>query len=212
MSPYFFHYHLSICPVYPILLSSSPILGNYTERLDSIEVLDTQTNTWKELPSMQSKKSGLGVAISPNGNRLYCVGGFDGQQLSKVEELDLTNKASWKKATASGCIPCSSGHRERILWRPIPSMTHSRRYLGVTISPNGRKLFAIGGDHESNTAEYYDFPSRTWVQLPTMRSKRKGLGVALSPDGKRLYAVGGEAIACMIFLLQGVLRRTILTM
>mmetsp|Transcript_15969 Transcript_15969/g.25560 ORF Transcript_15969/g.25560 Transcript_15969/m.25560 type:complete len:726 (+) Transcript_15969:169-2346(+) len=186
--------------------------GNYTERLDSIEVLDTQTNTWKELPSMQSKKSGLGVAISPNGNRLYCVGGFDGQQLSKVEELDLTNKASWKKATASGCIPCSSGHRERILWRPIPSMTHSRRYLGVTISPNGRKLFAIGGDHESNTAEYYDFPSRTWVQLPTMRSKRKGLGVALSPDGKILYAVGGEAIACMIFLLQGVLRRTILTM
>jgi len=164
--------------------------GRNKKRLDSAEVFDIARNTWSDLPPMISGRSGLGAAISPDGKKLYIVGGYDGSQLNTVEELDLS-KRKWGRqrrfSLKKFMAPCSS---DRIEWKQHPTMHEHRRYLGVTISPDGSRLYAVGGDEENNTAEYFDFDMEQWVVLPSMASKRRGLGVAISPDGKRLFAVG----------------------
>eukprot|EP00954_Amorphochlora_amoebiformis_P030024 1394007-Amorphochlora_amoeboformis.AAC.1 len=136
-----------------------------------------ESTQWSSLPPMRVNRRYLGVAISPDGSKLYAVGGYSSSEyLNSVEYYDFKMRS----------------------WGLLPSMISRRCGLGVAISPDGRFLYAVGGydgPHYSNylnTVERFDFEKKEWGMMPSMRNRRAHMGVVLSSDGKKLYAAGGN--------------------
>uniref|UniRef100_A0A7S3Z9F3 SAM domain-containing protein n=1 Tax=Lotharella globosa TaxID=91324 RepID=A0A7S3Z9F3_9EUKA len=140
--------------------------------------LKIRKRAWKLFPGRtKSKRHYLGLARSPDGKYLFAVGGRDdnGKSLGTAETFCFAT-GEWT------CFPAK--------------MLTKRHGLGVAVSSDGKKLYAVGGYDGSqylNSVEFYDFDDKTWTRLPqNMKVRRCGLGVALSPDGTKLYAIGGH--------------------
>mmetsp|Transcript_36148 Transcript_36148/g.58003 ORF Transcript_36148/g.58003 Transcript_36148/m.58003 type:complete len:631 (-) Transcript_36148:145-2037(-) len=147
--------------------------------LNSCEYYDFYTKNWNLLPeAMKLKRSGLGAAISPDGKRLYAVGGIaNGSPSNTIEYFDFSVQ----------------------MWKMLSTPMKLARYgHGVAMGKDGRRLFAVGGFVEgrpANSAEYYDFKTSQWYDLPPMKRCRTGFGIAVSPDGSKIYAVGGCGVS-----------------
>eukprot|EP00471_Norrisiella_sphaerica_P002480 CAMPEP_0184483092 /NCGR_PEP_ID=MMETSP0113_2-20130426/4714_1 /TAXON_ID=91329 /ORGANISM="Norrisiella sphaerica, Strain BC52" /LENGTH=564 /DNA_ID=CAMNT_0026863265 /DNA_START=465 /DNA_END=2159 /DNA_ORIENTATION=- len=147
--------------------------------LCTAEFFDFYTQKWNRLSDhMRMKRSALGAAMSPDGKKLYAVGGVaNGTPSSSVEYFDFSTQ----------------------MWKMLPAQMKSARHgLGVTISADGRRLFAVGGYVKGkpvNSAEFYDFKTKQWYDLPPMKHCRAGLGLTVSPNGRHVYAIGGSSEA-----------------
>mmetsp|Transcript_12182 Transcript_12182/g.24602 ORF Transcript_12182/g.24602 Transcript_12182/m.24602 type:complete len:663 (+) Transcript_12182:93-2081(+) len=162
--------------------------GFYTTRLKTVEVYNMKTRKWTMLPDLSVERSGLGVALSPDGNTLYAMGGYNGTLLNSCECLDVTIDRKQNKQRR--WLACVSRDEP---WTRMPPMNSARRYLAAVMSPDGKRIYVMGGDDtDAASAEYFDVKLKQWHQLPNMRLKRKGLGAAISPDGRTIYAVGGH--------------------
>ncbi|MBB3699448.1 carboxypeptidase-like regulatory domain-containing protein [Flammeovirga yaeyamensis] len=56
---------------------------------DQGHVLDTKTGYWYELPKMRQPKETTGILI---GNKIYVVGGFNGQPLKEIESYNIATE------------------------------------------------------------------------------------------------------------------------
>ena len=138
------------------------------DAMPNVERLDTQSGEWKEVKPMQKSRCGVGVGVL--GNKLFAVGGHDGQKYLKCVEkydpiLDL-----WTSEVAS--------------------TSRCRTSVGVAVLDNF--IYAVGGqDGVSclNIVEKYDPTNNEWMEVTPMSSRR--LGVSVSVLNNCLYAIGG---------------------
>lgn len=132
---------------------------------------DTETMTWRSLPSMMYARYYPGVAVVKG--KIYAVGGLDHlwAPLNTAERYDP--------------------HANQ--WEAISSMSTARWSLGVAVLND--QLYAIGGSDNrescSNSVEMYDPDMDRWDQaVAPMNAGRRCLGVAVVND--TIYVVGGR--------------------
>lgn len=151
------------------------LIGGYTAESQDValvEVLDTESWTWRKGPKLQQKRSYIQAAVV--NNAIYAVGGAAGsKRLASVEKLEL------------GC------RGEQSSWSFVASLRVARSRPGVA-ALNG-KLFAVGGydgkDHLSSV-ECYDPQIDQWQLIEAMSSPRNSPAVTVLGD--KLYAAGGH--------------------
>uniref|UniRef100_UPI003467EED4 SAKe6DEtal n=1 Tax=synthetic construct TaxID=32630 RepID=UPI003467EED4 len=144
--------------------------------LNSVEAYDPETDTWSPVAPMNTRRSGVGVAVLDG--HIYAVGGSHG--------------------SPDGSIHHNSVERyepERDEWHLVAPMLTRRIGVGVAVL-NGR-IYAVGGYDGSpdghthlNSVEAYDPETDTWSPVAPMNTRRSGVGVAVL-DG-HIYAVGGS--------------------
>jgi len=61
--------------------------------LSTVEVHDTETNTWTKLSPMPTARSGMAVAVI--GHQIWCFGGWDGRRELDVMEVFDVDKNEW---------------------------------------------------------------------------------------------------------------------
>ncbi|XP_020217412.1 F-box/kelch-repeat protein At1g26930 [Cajanus cajan] len=150
--------------------------------LDSVELYNSETQTWETLPSMKKpRKMCSGVFMD---GKFYVIGGIGGSGCSKLltcgEEYDLQTRT----------------------WREIPNMSPERSNRGqemhATVEPP--LLLTVLND-ELYVADYtdmevkkYDKSKKLWFsigRLPERAVSMNGWGLAFRACGNRLIVIGG---------------------
>ena len=144
------------------------LCGGYNEiqELNTFEVFETKTQTFRTLKPMKYARSGCGVAAL-NGY-IYVAGGWDGANPS-----DLVEKYSI----------------ETNEWKEVSSMQTKRS--GLNLVELDGKLYALGGfdgNDASNTIECYDPEQDRWEYKTSMKNKASFFG-AVNFENK-IYVVG----------------------
>jgi N-acetylneuraminic acid mutarotase len=130
------------------------------------------TEEWRELAPMPTARGALGVAVYQN--RLYAIGGYDGERNSGAVEIFDPETNTWSSAT------------------PMPT---PRDHLAV--ASVGSRIYAIGGrpelDYHQNmgTVEEYDPETNKWQPRASMPTARSGITAGVI-DGQ-IYVIGGES-------------------
>ncbi len=155
------------------------VIGGFTKSLLSVwKAVPTvyqyspDTATWRELPQMPTARGALGVTVYQD--RLYAIGGYDGERNTAVVEVFNPQSNNWSSAA---------------------SMPTPRDHLAVTTV--GSRIYAIGGRPNLNyrqnmgIVEEYDPGTDQWqsrAKLPTARS-----GIAVGVIDGRIFVLGGES-------------------
>ncbi|GAB5361792.1 hypothetical protein AAMO2058_000742900 [Amorphochlora amoebiformis] len=161
------------------------LLGGHSNVVphSTVEVYDFKTCTWSSAGRMTEARWAAGSAISPDGSRLFILGGgYKGRgdpnpiwdrPMNSAEFLDLKSRK----------------------FKRLPRMHRGRVGAAAIVSPDGHHLYVVGGDRASgrSTGEVLDLKTMVWTQLPPSASRpRVCLGLSISPDGSRLYVFGGS--------------------
>ncbi|KAE9553143.1 hypothetical protein FO519_003660 [Halicephalobus sp. NKZ332] len=138
------------------------------DAMSNVEKMDVKTGEWTAVRGMEKSRCGVGVGVLKN--KLFAVGGHDGQKYLKcVEKYD----------------PIFD------LWSSeVAPMSTCRTSVGVAVLDDN--LYAVGGqDGVSclNIVERYDPVRNEWIKVTPMNSRR--LGVSVSVLDGCLYAIGG---------------------
>ncbi|GJL70847.1 MAG: hypothetical protein NMNS01_00460 [Nitrosomonas sp.] len=133
---------------------------------------DPVTAVWRELAQMPTARGALGVTVYRD--RLYAIGGYDGERNTAAVEVFDPQSDTWSSAAS------------------IPS---PRDHLAIVTA--GSRIYAIGGrsdlDYHQNTGivEEYNPKTDQWqsrAKLPTARS-----GMAAGVIDGRIFVLGGES-------------------
>jgi len=182
--------------------------------LSTVEVYDPILGRWRDAEAMSMLRSRVGVAVMQN--RLYAIGGYNGQErLNTVEVFDAKTKR-WSKVAAMNCKRSAVGavalgdhlyvcggfdgissldtverfEPDENRWTMMSSMTKHRSAAGV-VQLFG-KIYALGGHNGLSifdSVEVYDTQTESWTETVPMLSKRCRLGVATLAG--KIYACGG---------------------
>ncbi|ODN04215.1 Kelch-like protein 18 [Orchesella cincta] len=195
--------------------SQNPNLLNYSgDSISTVEVYDPLTDRWKVAEAMKMLRSRVGVAVMKN--RLYAIGGFNGQErLATVEVYDPNTKA-WSKVAPMNFRRSAVGaaalndrlyvcggydgtsslntvecyYPEKNDWMMTTSMTKHRSAAGVVAFQG--YIYALGG-HDGlsifDSVEKYDPQTGQWTPVAPMLTKRCRLGAASLNN--KLYVCGG---------------------
>ena len=159
-----------------------PTGENETQRLETAEVYDPQSNEWRMLPPMKRIRSDA-CAISYDG-KVYIMGGFDGTEILNSIEIYDPNTNEWTYG---------------------PSMLSRRSGLKAVV--NGRKIYAMGGYDGHNTlssVEQLD-PQRLlpgWQSVADMLNQRSNFAIASVEDKIQVmggYRPGGVFGECEVY-------------
>ncbi len=132
---------------------------------DKVEEYDPATNTWQARAEMPTPRSALGVVAL--NDKIYAVGGGDGNAMHVVEEYDPMTDT----------------------WRARADVPTARSNFGIAAS-NG-KVYAIGGEGNSGAiVEEYDPLTDSWTRRADIPTPRYVFGAATAGNGK-IYAIGG---------------------
>lgn len=135
------------------------------------ESYDVLRGTWEKLaPLMIPRRNCAGIAA---GDRLFCVGGFDGTSiLSHVEAYDARMKN----------------------WMPLAHLTTPRSSAAISVySTEGTdQIYVMGGTSGTrlNTVEVYDERANKWSTLSYNMLKARSAATAVGVLGK-VFCVGG---------------------
>lgn len=102
--------------------------------LNSLHFFDFTKKEWIEKPSMKNKREDFGFVLGVD-NKIYSIGGFNGQKCLKECERYYPSKEAWED---------------------IASLNYPRRSLGCVALADG--IYAIGGilnDKNCNYVEKY---------------------------------------------------------
>ena len=148
--------------------------------LSTVEVYDTQTNTWQRGADMPTPRTNAKAAVV-NGT-IYVFGGYN----SKDKFLQ-----NWKMADhVEAYDPLTD------TWIQKKEMPVSRFYFGLGVVAG--KVYLIGGttglgegqEQRMDRVDIYDPATDTWVKGPKMPTRRNPGGVAVVST--RIYVIGGE--------------------
>lgn len=89
------------CPMLKGLIYAVGGLTKNGESLSTVEVFNSEKNIWYKAEAMTMMRSRVGVAVM--NNKLYAIGGYDGQErLNTVEVFDPMTKL-WTKVISMNC-------------------------------------------------------------------------------------------------------------
>nr|CAD7196547.1 unnamed protein product [Timema douglasi] len=148
------------------------------DSVSTVEVFDPAAGRWQLAEAMSMMRSRVGVAVMRN--KLYALGGYNGQErLSAVEVFDPLKRV-WNRITSMRC------RRSQIV---------KGRYLNSAVGAAAfnDQLFACGGyDGVSslNTVECYTPDNDNWTPVASMLKHRSAGGVAAFQGF--IYALGGH--------------------
>ncbi|MFA5039827.1 MAG: kelch repeat-containing protein [Candidatus Omnitrophota bacterium] len=120
--------------------------------LSTVEVHDTETNTWTKLSPMPTARSGMAVAVI--GHQIWCFGGFDGRYLDVMEVFDV-DKNEWTTSKFK--------------------MTSPRNEAKAVVIDG--MIWIIGGDSHGepiDLVEIFDPETGMWTIAPCMHTPRFG--------------------------------------
>ncbi|WKX94092.1 hypothetical protein Q1695_011389 [Nippostrongylus brasiliensis] len=135
--------------------------------LRSVEIYDSQRNSWRVGPEMQRRRCALGVAAL-NGT-IFAVGGLDISYVCRDAEMLDPRLGEWIS---------------------LPSIKNSREDFALTAA-NGL-LYAVAGKSGNqflNSVEVYDPRACQWTTAPPMLKKRCHAGATVLRD--QVVVVGG---------------------
>jgi kelch-like protein 10 len=140
--------------------------GEEYNTMNCIQLYDTRANRWVKVeeiePAFQREYHGTAVI----GFNIYVIGGYDGQdRLSSCYCFNAVEKT----------------------WREVSPMHERRCLLSVAVLEG--LVYAVGGNHDSNTAERYDYRTNRWSMIAPTNEKRVNAS-ATTLNGK-IYVVGG---------------------
>jgi WD40 repeat protein/serine/threonine protein kinase len=151
----------------------------------------------------------LSVTFSPDGQRLASAGGREAQEKGEVKVWDLSTGQESLRLTFTWAVRCvqfspdgrrlATASAELVkLWdvqtgrEQLTCRDPQGNLQGVTFSPDGRGLAAVGGFlgvHPDREVKVWD--AQTGREILSLRGHVAGLrGVAFSPDGRRLASTG----------------------
>ncbi len=148
--------------------------------LSTVDVYDTQTNTWQRGADMPTPRTSAKAAVV-NGT-IYVFGGYN----SKDNFLE-----NWKMADhVEAYDPLTD------TWTQRKEMPISRIYFGLGVVAG--KVYLIGGtaglgagqEQRMDRVDIYDPATDTWEKGPKMPTRRNPGGVAVVSN--RIYVIGGE--------------------
>ncbi|XP_067950824.1 influenza virus NS1A-binding protein-like [Watersipora subatra] len=180
--------------------------------LNSIECFDG--NDWKQRSNMLSFKSSCGIGALDD--KLYMLGGYNGQRAEKSCEVYNPVNDSWSRIASlqegrSQCAVCSYKGMLYVFggtdswncsstvevydpvkdqWSFTKSMPQARR--GATATVFKGKIYILGGSDGSrslNSVDMYDCETKTWCSGPSLQSPRSNAGATVISG--RLYVTGG---------------------
>lgn len=148
--------------------------------LSTVEVYDTQTNTWQRGADMPTPRTNAKAAVV-NGT-IYVFGGYN----SKDKFLQ-----TWKMADHVEVYDPRTD-----TWTQKKEMPISRFYFGLGVVAG--KIYLIGGttglgegqEQRMDRVDIYDPATDTWAKGPKMPTRRNPGGVAVVST--RIYVIGGE--------------------
>lgn len=147
--------------------------------LSTVEVYDTQKNTWRQRADMLTPRESAQAAVVDG--IIYVFGGYSAKD-NKIESMKLT-------------VSVEAYDPESGTWIRKQDMPISRLYFGLSVV--GGKIYLIGGSegigegHERrmDRVDIYDPATDTWIEGPKMPTRRIPGGVEVVND--RIYAIGG---------------------
>ena len=148
--------------------------------LSTVEIYDTQTNTWQRGADMPTPRTNAKAAVV-NG-AIYVFGGYN----SKDNFLQ-----NWKMADhVEAYDPLTD------TWTRKKKMPISRIYFGLGVVAG--KVYLIGGttglgdgqEQRMDRVDIYDPATDTWAKGPKMPTRRDPGGVLVVST--RIYVIGGE--------------------
>ncbi|XP_055883226.1 kelch-like protein 12 [Biomphalaria glabrata] len=143
--------------------------GSHQNLVDTVESFCSKTDTWTKLPNLTRKRRYVSAASV--ANKLYVVGGYDGQsRLSLVEKLDFT--------------------QEKLQWETVTAMHQRRGLAGICVYKD--QLYVCGGfDGYSrhSSLERFNPVTEQWTMLSAMATGREGAGLVAAND--LIYCIGG---------------------
>ncbi|MCB1949661.1 kelch repeat-containing protein [Nitrosomonas sp.] len=175
------------------------------------------TQTWRERTPMPTARGALGVTVYQD--RIYAIGGYDGEQNTGATEIYDPATDSWSTAAAlsaprdhlavaaAGSKVYAIGGRSNLKyqqntsvveaydpvtnqWQYKANLPTARSGIGAGVI-NGH-IYVLGGESGEgtfNNNEKYLPDEDRWIIMTPMPTARHGLGVAIV--GERLYAIGG---------------------
>jgi hypothetical protein len=148
---------------------------------DVLATNDPATDEWTEMPQLANDRVCHGAASV--GDRIFVVGGFDGDRFARTCEVYSTTENRWVTAAAGV--------------DPIPT---PRVCMGVAAI--GHCIVAVGGHvmygPALTTVEMLNTASGKWTALPPLRVPRDGPGVAVTDD-RFIWVIGGGTTAVEVF-------------
>jgi serine/threonine-protein kinase len=176
-------------------LSADGRRGYITQEDNSVEVIDTSTNTVAakipvgELP--------IEVALSPDGRRAY-VTNYGSSSVSVIDTGSNTVSATIPVGVAPGTVAVSPDGQRAYVGQGVPGSVSvinlasntvaatipvGGEGVGVAVSPDGRRAYTIGG--RGDAVSVIDTGSNTiHATIPVGHNP---LSPVLSPDGRRAY-------------------------
>ena len=148
--------------------------------LSTVEVYDTQTNTWQRGADMPTPRTNAKAAVV-NGT-IYVFGGI----IQKTSSF-----RNWKMADHVEAYDPRTD-----TWTQKKEMPISRFYFGLGVVAG--KIYLIGGttglgegqEQRMDRVDIYDPATDTWAKGPKMPTRRNPGGVAVVST--RVYVIGGE--------------------
>lgn len=185
--------------------------------VNTVYQFNPATQTWRECAPMPTSRGALGVTVYQD--RLYAIGGYDGEQNTGATEIYNPETDTWISAAplsaprdhlavvAAGSGIYAIGGRSNLKYKqntsvvevydPIADQWQYQANLpvarsGIAAGVIDGHIYVLGGESGEgtfDTNEKYIPEENRWITMMPMPTARHGLGVAVV--GKRLYAVGG---------------------
>jgi N-acetylneuraminic acid mutarotase len=152
--------------------------GGPVELLGTLEMFDTESNTWKQMKPMSLPRNHHSVAYADG--RIYAVGGRVGSCFSNGWSSNVSMNEAYEVATDT--------------WTTRLPMPTARSGTGAEALDG--KIHVLGGEGwveefggVFRAHEAYDPKTNSWAKLPRMLTPRHGFATA--QIGRRIYAVSG---------------------
>lgn len=194
------------------------VLGGYAggAAFSSVDIFNTNTNTWSAGPAMPVATRGAAAVYS--NNFIYVFGGYDSTQRAIYQALDLSNN-TWTQGTfsnggweatagaANGKIIIVGGENSE--WSTFEFNPSSGTFTTLANNPNrsrggqavtiGTKLYLVGAegagsnyDPPSTILDLYDPSTDTWSTAPADQALARAQ-FAAGADGRYIYVAGGSS-------------------
>ena len=142
----------------------------------TVEVYDTQTNTWQRVADMPTPRHDAKAAVV-NGT-IFVFGGWNGEENQALRKYPVSVEAYNPRTDT---------------WIPKQDMPVPRVEFDIGVIDG--KIYIIGGairinGERINRVDVYNPATDTWVKGREMPTPRENLGVGVV--GNRIYAIGGR--------------------